>query len=213
MPELPYDPAEYPELGFNPSNNDWGPLPVGAVTFPYRVDMWERLCWTVYDDGSGGTDALIPQPGCTDAQCAYEAMPPGTKRFVISKPIKGGEVHAVQLSDVSAVQGDGVRILAGIARYYPHLWLRVDSGAELSDLTAYRHRLSWNRYAALPKEARAKVDVCLLVPPTTPVAHPPALDVRVWADTGASLEAPPVSMFLLEDGDALLLEDGEVLLI
>lgn len=103
-------------------------------------------------------------------------MPDGTLPLFLSKDVST-VWSAAQLSDVSDIdETSRLRLLDLQTLSWPILWWRVDSDAELDDLSSYTHALKFNRFQALPIEAKSRIDVCVLVPPGIGRIRVPVLD-------------------------------------
>lgn len=153
-------------------------LPSG-LAFPYSADVWSRICFVLHEDGGTGTDAIPPEPGCDNAACAHDLMPEGTKPIFITRPVGGTVWSAIQVSDVSELASDApLAKLARVRLDWPNLWCRVDSSAPVTDLASYRQLLQFDVLQALSREAQARVDVCVLVPPGVGTIRTPAVDPR-----------------------------------
>lgn len=152
---------------------------LSSGVMPYEPDQFDRICFTLYDDGSGGTDAIIPETSCAHAACALGRMPEGTLPLFVGRETLN-DWAAVQVSDTSDIDTESqLRRLHLTSLSYPILWLKVDGAEEdADDLSTYTKRIAFNRYQALPTEARARVDVVALVPPGIGAIRIPALDVR-----------------------------------
>ena len=151
---------------------------------PYDPAVWGRLCFTLYEDGSGGNDALIPQPTGQNAQDALDIMPAGTGVAYLTK-FTCGDWDALQVSDTS--DRDPTTRLPMMSRQrldYPLLWCRIDSDAPIDDLSTYTQLLTFDRVQPLSRTAHDVVDVCVLIPPAAGALRPavqlymPAIDKR-----------------------------------
>lgn len=168
----PEDDTPYLSLSTNTTTVRYTP----NSTLPYDGATWARICFTLYDDGGTGTDAIVPEPGCDSAECVFPKMPDGTLPLFLSKDVST-VWSAAQLSDVSDIdETSRLRLLDLQTLSWPILWWRVDSDAELDDLSSYTHALKFNRFQALPIEAKSRIDVCVLVPPGIGRIRVPVLD-------------------------------------
>ena len=145
---------------------------------PYNPAYWGRICFTLYEDGGGGTDAIPPQPTCQNAFCVNEDMPQGTTVMFLTKGA-GGDWDAIQVSDMCDIEP--VTRLPMLNRQridYPLLWCRIDSDAPIDDLTSYTQLLHFDRLEPLTDTAKSRVDICVLVPPAAGAVRAPVIDKR-----------------------------------
>jgi hypothetical protein len=153
-----------------------------GAQFPYEGEVWSRVCFTLHEEGDSGNDAIVPQPGASNAQEALALMPEGTKPLKLSQNVSRSLWSVVQVSDVSEsghrTGEPPMRVMARARLDWPLLWCRVDSNADRSNLATYTQLLSFDRAQALSREAKSRVDICVLVPPGAGTIRVPALDRR-----------------------------------
>lgn len=133
-------------------------------TAPYDFDVWSCICVPIYDDGSIGNNAIIPDAcAINNASDALAVMPAGTKVLITGDAVVG-TWDAIQVDDANDVQSNGSRLMEEVRLSYPCLWCRFDSTADVDDLTTYDTRLNFGQFQSLPDTAKTRVQVCILVP-------------------------------------------------
>ncbi|RYX82862.1 hypothetical protein EON83_17280 [bacterium] len=133
-------------------------------TMPYDVAQFDLLCFEILSDGSIDTEnGPDIEPTCTNAQCALDSLPDGTKFRVVQRPVHNSEagVSAIQITDASNDKRLGFARDVGAT-----LWARYDSTAPLNDLSSYTHLVNYGRLITLATEAKTSIEVVVLVKPT-----------------------------------------------
>ncbi|HEY0076832.1 MAG TPA: hypothetical protein VGB77_22300 [Abditibacteriaceae bacterium] len=222
---VPEDERAYLILSYDVDAVAYAP-PVG-IGLPYSVEVWNHFCFTVHDDGGPGDGPWSPENTCTNAQCVVDNPPGGgggsggsggggggggdgeitsIEAVVIFKRIHGPWWASAQISDVSPIGENGLRFLQSQSLLFPNLWARIDSDAHFDDLSTYDIPLSWNSFWSLPREAKQRIDVCVLVGiiEGESVAAFPLPEIAVINNGSGSTE---VLWPLPGPGNALLIED------
>lgn len=124
---------------------------------------WAYLCFDILSDGSIDPDGPLIEPTCTDAKCAIDNMPPGTRFRVITRPVSpfGPPLTSLQITDASHNTRLGTNRDAN-----PSLCMRVDSDAPASDLSTYTQLVNYNRLTLPKAPAHHKVEIVVLIPPS-----------------------------------------------
>lgn len=173
-----------PESGTYLTLSNSGGLLQYSGTLPYNGDTWCRICFTVYDDGGTGTDAIEPDACCSDAACAAalfdaaEGCADSYESISVRGFVTGDNWNSIQVSDPNDFTARVMRKLDSIAVTVPNLWARVDSSAAADDLSSYTIRVPWNRRHVLPKAATSHVDIVALMPPCYEAVRAPVLERR-----------------------------------
>jgi hypothetical protein len=146
---------------------------------PYDFGVWGLLCFAILSDGSvvgiDGGDGFEPSPSATNAQEAFDAMPPGTKWRVIERPVPfvTDPLESVQVTDIGVVKA-----LRDEREVYPCLWARFDTTASAEVLSSYTHSLKYHREQMADKAVRQRAQVVVLVTPLSQPCTLPALGRR-----------------------------------
>jgi hypothetical protein len=136
-------------------------LPVGQ-TLPFDPEVWNRICFTVHDDGGPGDGPWIIKPKCDHAGCSIIVMPPGTGFRHIRLDVSD---DAAPLSSYLVTDKNADRRLRELRDIYPMLWARRDSAAAFNDLTTYTELVSFGEMIVPDGDSESTVDVVVLVPP------------------------------------------------
>jgi hypothetical protein len=151
----------------------YAPIPDESA-LPYDPDVWCGFCFALFDDGGVGSDFWPPQPCCQNAACV------GVAKYIIVGQETAGDVwEAIQVSDVSDIdEATHLRKLHAGGAQIPNLWLRIDSDAAKNDLSSYTTPIRWNELVSLPRAARERVEVCVLVTTDAGKVLAPVIDKR-----------------------------------